>query len=311
MVVLSASALVVAYFFRLMTPNQSPPSTIIFSNFDGSETTFSNVQYVGTIGTIPEKLGVAAVNYSTIDTTEKERQLSELFNLQPNPEVEGYWVGNEYFMTSTDTVIPAYLITNNEVLIEETEFSLQRAVEIGSAYAEQITGQKLDFITNSEIYYYANAPEFMPASQTSAHLIELQFGYILNNYSLLPEIEQAPPVTIYLDANYKLSRLLYAGYQIEVISQNMQKTIPISQAIENIERDRGAIITRNYEGFTPLSLRKIESAVFNNYFIEYRVDPTTNTAVPYYRFTGELTTDEEQVFDAEVITPAIQTDFGI
>ena len=115
------------------------------------------------------------------------------------------------------------------------------------------------------------------------------------------------PVLVMVNAENQIQKAVFYPFFLDPKIDGQIKTIPISQAIANINSNRATIISSHYDGAEVESLDSIVSGALNTITIEYRISTDTKEIVPYYRFGGQLKNSIGQQFFAEIITPAVQT----
>jgi hypothetical protein len=107
-----------------------------------------------------------------------------------------------------------------------------------------------------------------------------------------------------------LQKAEFRPYTLKIIDTKNYSTIAPSEALARLNQNQGAVINYFYEGPNSADFSNIDSGIMDTADVEYRVDLTTNTAAPYYRFSGIITNSESYDIQSDVVTPAIKTKFS-
>jgi hypothetical protein len=314
----SIVVLIIALVFRLITPKQVPAPPLIAANYDNSTTTFRNVTYVGDPVNTPPSLptGVASLHKADhqhiMQTLINKFQLQEVTNvsdaslptLYTNHSLQMYYVSEMGVVQLSTHTIPQIPPTDKAVA---TEYFVGLAEALA---AELYPAVQLTALVNEIVYLQTDGPEYAEASPSDANLISIPLYDSVMNYPLYYSHNLYPPLTVVLDTSGTVQRLVAYTEYVSFTPERQFPTISYTQALAQINRGNASIATAWFEGRLDDSMSEVVGGTLRSIALEYRMDPSTQRTLPYYRFTGILVNKSGNPFDAEVITPAVQTNFS-
>lgn len=298
--------LCVNYVLNLFTPKGVPEQPLLTTNYDDSTTTFSGITFVGVPQQLPSTLPTAQVSTTYSDTDGFERRVKDLYQLKPFPEIPTMWESSEYSLTKISPPTYYVLIRKDTEPISKT-ISVSDALSTAQKAVDQLfPEEKLSPISQTvKPYRVLDTPHPEPADIRTANAIEVSFGYQFGPYPVFYRKDYTHPVTIIVTAEGKVGKMTVQPFSAVFSEKGSYKTVSLSEALKNIEAGDGAIIYQSFLGSGTPALATILSGRFSSVSIEYRADESSDYLVPYYRFKGTLTNNENVDFEAEVITPAI------
>lgn len=309
LLLVAAIILGIGYLFRFFTPQQVAVQPLLDKNIYGDKTNFAGVTFTGNVPLVPDKLPIAQAKNLLSSEVQIENKLVAYFKLKKLPDVENVWMGPQYSLTKSLNE-NLYTVTAEGQIPEQIVLDPQKAVaQAQTIIAELIPENNYQLLEDQIEYLDEHSYEDESVKPEDAVLIKVPFGYRMGIYPVFYDKYQQRSVEVFINARYELQRITISPFTATITLEQSIETVPVSQAIANINNGYGSIIGVVYEEFGNPSLASINSGKMNSVNIEYRIDPTTQAVLPYYRFVGELTNTENQTFSAEVITPAIQTNF--
>jgi hypothetical protein len=121
--------------------------------------------------------------------------------------------------------------------------------------------------------------------------------------------EATAPVTVVVNNLLAVHKVRFQTSFFEFAPSELKlPLVSLATALENINTNNEASIISAYdENVGSFTLDQIKSGELKTVILEYRVDLDAGLAYPFYRFAGELTNQDGQVIQAEIITPAVVT----
>ncbi len=310
--------LITSLILKFLTPKKAEVQSLMQTNFDGTQSAFEKVSFVGVAPQIPNQLPTAIATPANINSSEVIQNLAQTYNLvETTSQTENSWewendVYKLIFIESQNQVslgsnVPLKTRDTTTSALPTTDSSVMAAKEIISQAG--LSNYLEDFSSQVEFLMSEGGGEGVTTDAQSANFIRVIFSQSIAGYPLVFESGSKSVATVLLDTNYDL-----IGFEINLGVVNLQRqnnfqTITINQALSQINRGQASIVHSLYLGFGTNSLQKIARATLNEVNVEYWLDPNINSAVPYYRFSGLLINDSGQEFEGSIITPAIHTNF--
>jgi hypothetical protein len=144
--------------------------------------------------------------------------------------------------------------------------------------------------------------EVVPAQ---ASVVLIPFAPLLDNLPVYYRNVSDWPYMVTINSQDELVRLEFFPLFFTFEPVGQRNLIGVERAIENINRNQGSIISGYQNDLTPLNWQAVTRGTLTQVSLEYRIDNETNLVYPFYRFSGQLINDQEQIIEAEVITPAV------
>jgi hypothetical protein len=120
------------------------------------------------------------------------------------------------------------------------------------------------------------------------------------------EFGRTLPLTVYLDARGSLVKLLAQPYSSSFEATTQYYTLSVQEALREVESGNASIIESYSEVTGTPNLTQVVRGEFASVTVEYRIDTKTKLLVPYYHFAGNLVNYDNDLFAADVITPAVR-----
>ena len=309
--IFAVAALVLSSVFEFLTPKRIANQPLIESNYDGTQSSFKSVAYTGDLFSPPVTLPTAVVTTTTTSPDSFVDAFIKQYQLVSDPELPNLWKKDEYVLVRTSSPVQVTLTTSVQ--------SPQKVINVQLAREQALEAVKLLYQDKSEPTLVDTATEYTtqgegmhqePSQPSSAAFVTFNFYYLLQNFPIYLEEASFPPAVVTVDADLTIRKIEVTPYVISYETAEEYPTHTLSQALDNISKSHASIISEDFYDHGTPQMESITAATFSSASIEYRADSTSKTVVPYYRFVGELTNDANQTFTAQVITPAIQTEFA-
>lgn len=309
-------ALVTALALLWSRPNSTTTTTPPLTqqgNPDGSQTEFMGITFSGTAPTVPEKMWLADVmNYNQSNNQELLDSLITAYELQPSPYVQTVWVGPEYSLeydpNSSELRLGKKLLNPTSPPSKITPSTLPQLVAKANTAAKTIF-PSVPFVSfPDKTQLLVGGAEFSPATTDDATHIQVPFGPSFYQIPVVLQYDRALPMMMYLDAKGIVTKIVARPFTAEFKASTQHPTLSIQEALQEIERGNASIIDSYSETTVTPKLDKVVRGEFTNATLEYRIDPDTNSLIPYYHFVGTLVNYDNDIFAANVITPAVRLD---
>lgn len=157
----------------------------------------------------------------------------------------------------------------------------------------------------------AGSAKFMSGYPESTFVAPGLASFITNNYSqtvsgipIVLDVNASFPLSLTVDSDLRITKVVYQPQYIEFYEQSVVNTISINEAIKNINRNQGAVISAFGTETAFFTLDSVTDGTMDFVDLEYRVLPDNNLAVPYFRFSGNATTGDGNMIEVQIITPA-------
>lgn len=299
--------------FRIFTPDEYPVQPLMMQNYNQSATqAWQGVVFTGDPISIDNRLPTANGQVETIENAVLAQSIAQKLSLRQSPEYEYSYLGDTYNLS----IIPdpgGYLILYRETSSNQAmgQINAQAALNAAQNFLrEYLPDHNLEVVVNETQYLSADDSHLSITTSDEASIISFTFSNQLQSIPILVDKIIDRPVTILVNSQNEIIRMQIRPQYISLSPRRSFETISVYQAVENINNGYASVIfAESTLGYTS-SLNFITSANLSSATLEYRLDETTGTIAPYYRFSGELTNDQNQTFAAEIITPAIVTDFS-
>lgn len=292
---------------RVLTPQPGvPPTKISATNFDQSNSNFSNLKYEGENIHIPDSLGI----YEVSSQNHKEELIArfiEEFGLQPtkSPNV---WVGKNWALTINNSSGRYHLsnqLFNNNL---DKNITYQNGVEVAQKFLEKYFNE-LNFSPIPEETEYFEGQHGDPAKTTSrkAKIIKLAFGYTIESFPVFYQSNSENFIEVYINSDKDILKVSFSPNTSSFNKIGATKTLTPTHSIQVANQtNRASIINTGYDSPIIIDFKNILEGSLRRVMVEYRIDTESKLAYPFYRFEGVLTDNNNQVFDAEIIAPAIE-----
>lgn len=291
----------------------TPPPPPLQGNPDGSQTEFFGLIFSGTAPIIPEKMWLArVVSFEQSNSQELLDSLVKAFELKPSPYIDAVWVGPEYSL-EYDAATNEYRLSSNATITPD-QVSILSPTAIPQLIAQAENTASSIFPQTSFVSFpnktelLVGEGEFSPATETTATHLSVPFGPSFFQIPVVPEYDRALPMLIYLNARGETTKVVARPFSTKFEASTQQHALSVQEALQQIERGNASIIDSYSETTTTPKLNRVVRGDFTDATLEYRIDSTTNIMIPYYHFVGTLINNDNDIFTADVITPAVRLD---
>lgn len=327
-IIFAALTLLIATIIRLITPTSiiAPTTITLTTNLNGTSSSFNNIVYSGEIPNFPNQLPIGVVGAGQVVATNTFiTNLITTFNLTEIDNTNGIWSGRDYTLM-LDKMDERYSLLRNsidltnaaegintttnsvEAALIATYFNEDEVLANGNEIISSVfPNLSLQMISDDISYFYSNNSEPTPTNIENANQAALAFSYTINDIPVYFGNKFELPFSITIDTQYKLKKASFYPFFINfTLTENQQLLLP-NEAVANInEKNLAAIISAYQDGPERVNWNQIESGQLNSVRLEYRYDKESGYILPFYRFTGILTTSNQRELTAEIITPAVQ-----
>jgi hypothetical protein len=297
---------------RLITPQRTTtiPNLVQQGNPDGSQTDFTGLTFSGQTPQVPEKMWVARVTNFTVASSDKIlKSLISAYNLKQSTNVDTMWIGLDYTLSYFEDSNTYNLGQNDLAPVDPPQTIAPSDVSQLVTVAQKMvadTFPSLEFVSfPNRIELLTGVGEFAPATPTTATYISVPFGPSFYGIPVVLEFGRTLPLTVYLDANGSLVKLLAQPYSSSFEATTQYYTLSVQEALREVESGNASIIESYSEVTGTPNLTQVVRGEFASVTVEYRIDTKTKLLVPYYHFVGNLVNYDNDLFTADVITPAV------
>lgn len=313
LIIFTVIALVATQLFRWLTPEAIESDVVILENYDGSETSYSNIQYVGEAIAVPAQLPTGTATRTQLSASDFKQKIIDEFGLVLEPETEEGF-GDVYSSTQFELYESPdhnYFQVTNKVPTDAESIDTQTALQTAQTLADTLYPETtMSRVVSETEYLITEDGEYESTTPDEANVMKISFSSTVGNYPVYENQNVFFPLTVWINNEYEVERLIAFPYYYAVENSDSVPTLTYTQALSNIENDNASILDTHFLGAGFLTLNEISSATLSSGQVEYRFNMATQTAIPYYRFRGSATNAQSQEFDIDIITPAIQTNFS-
>jgi hypothetical protein len=308
-------AVSISWIFKLVTPTQVETQPTVLKNVANLNTNLQGITFTGTAPSIPEQLPTGSLlSYEEVANVVKDRLISK-FQLTPKDGSTKIYQNDDFtlsILSNPDQFTLSQKTTpSSQPLSQFSQPLLEELVRNSDAIVAELYPENPPQIVKEQVRYIGSAQE--PAitdSVAEAELVMIPYLYQFNGYPVYLEQNTQYVAYFMFNAKKELVKAEFRPYLITFSPEKNFQSVPLPLAMSNINNNRAALIyTDSYGQGTNMSLN-ITAGVLDSARLEYRVDPTTSSLVPYYHFYGTLNETADQDITAQLITPAIQTNFG-
>lgn len=313
---LVAVSFFVVFVLRAITPQEQeqtiPESQMVARNLDGTQSDFQNIVFSGEPILPPKSMAVYQASVDRQKSREILRNSSEILISSFNLTEE---IPNERVVTFLSNSHTLYIDTElNEINFSKNVPELggrideQKALETASNFLQLVLPEISMQPIKQKTRYFAGGYHIEQVPKINANFVEIPFAVFVDDMPIYFHQETSAPATILVDSKNQIQRAVIKIINFDYQQAATLETLEISQAIEGINQGSvGSLIMTTEESPVPLSLETIQKGSLLNVAIEYRLDPNLNLIYPFYRFEGQFTDKNGQMFEGELISPAIAT----
>lgn len=301
--------IVLGIVFRLFNPEQHPAQEFMLTNFNETTTQFSDLTYSGQPASMPPRLPTATGTHETLSENEVIALFSPNINFQTSREASNVHESSEFELTAV-TQIDYYSMIKTNTSFGTGTIAPQQALNAAENFKETFFKDFELTLLEDETQYFSGDLHVEPSSVQEATIMVFAYSTTINGYPVVLGHDSDVVLRVWVNNSHEVIKTELVPHLFSTQLQRSYDTISVYQAIENINQGMGSVAQEEYLAYEPLNLETRVSGDLTAVKLEYRLDTTTGSVVPYYRFIGELTNDQNQTFPAHVITPAIVTDFS-
>lgn len=293
---------------RLQT---ATPSLTNQGNVNQTKTNYSNLTFTGDAPRIPEKMWVARVErFDQPDDQSLVTALVKKYELQPSPHVAGIWNGPSYSLEFDQSKNEYRLSKNLTAATGKAKTispaSVNRLVSTAARAVKEIFPETSYVPFPQQVEYLIADGLYEPSPIETATHIRVPFGLSYFEVPVLLNFSRSFPMTVALDAEGEITTLVAQPFSADFQPESQHFSLSVQEAIQQIQQGNASIIDSYSEQTITPDLKQIVRGEFSAAALEYRIDTKTNLLVPYYHFTGTLVNFDNDIFSAEVITPAVR-----
>lgn len=301
-----------AGIFRILTPTQAEVQTAILSTTTSGPAKFQNINYEGNYPAVPPQLSTATMEYTNISDS-LTKNMFTAFSIQSQESTRNVWRGAEYEVIKTDEPL---MYNVSRITLPPTTltmpggFNQQQAITEANKIIDGMYGSNpKPTLMASKIQTLGPEGDEVVDGGSTENFIVIPYTYTLDDVPIFVDHDNTYAASIILDTSYSLQKASFRPYSITTSNKKNFPTIDPATAVGEINQNNAAIVFYQYKGPNAADFSNINSGTLNTTAIEYRADTSTNTIVPYYKFTGNIQNAAGYAITSDIITPAIKTNF--
>ncbi len=295
---------VTAAVARIFIPNETaPPSSIITEN----QTQFNDFTYTGPEQDFPTSLPLADAKLESFLGSTFFEDILARYSMEPHPRAEGLWIGNRFSLDRQEG-LDSYLLTRTNVEVDENIASLDtaEAIQTANEFIESVFEITSLQPFNSEIAYYGGESEsYIEVNASRAQQAAIPFGFTIQGVPIYFNRSLQLPMVVTVDGNNTVRK---ASFQQQFYTIEPNRSIPLlsyQAALDRLEEDDiGSVLLAGTNSIEAIDERTISDGALSSVSLEYRIDPASREASPYYRFTGTARDRNDIEIAIVIITPA-------
>jgi len=314
---------VIFIFFLVIAIKSLTPELVVIpepdlnTNNNTAPTTFTNMTYSGENPNFPIHLAVAKTVKSTTTESYVFDQLVSELDLKERTNANNVWNGPEYSLiknasenryslsiNSTTDLFDSAQPENNEM------FSKERAIKAANESINSLFPDLNLELQQNEITYIDGGYEYHSEDteiSSSTEMAIIRFSPAIDGIPVYYQNNTGFPFQVTINNDYNVQKLVFNTFFDDFEHGNNIDLISINKAIDNINNDLGSLIWTDYQGSENISLANISAGQMDSVSLEYRVDESIGLSYPYYRFSGKISIPSHSKLNAEIITPAVET----
>lgn len=288
------------------TKNLVKQEQFLSTNFDGSHSQFRRVNFDGQPPSTPPTLPNAYLD-SLLDLQQNLlASFTKRYNLTPHQSVEGIWLGETHSLTY-DPTQQLLTLTRNELKEATQRLDKEQLLTLAQTELSELLPDfypELDLIAT---HYWSGKSHLIPASPSQASLIQFDFAPRIEGVPVYLDKNSQAWVSLVMNADQSLQRMsLIPLRPIIQLSQTSSETLAITEAVNKVKKRDASIISVGLPSQSELDLSYIEEAQLSQASLEYRIMTGSSLILPYYRFTGTMTTPSGNQMSGELIVSALK-----
>jgi hypothetical protein len=302
--------LVVSAVFRLLTPQQiAVQQTATFTrNFDGSTTTFANIQFSGKVPDLPRQASVGITQSSTTTAQQVVDQLTSAYHLKATSQPPTTWVGSDYALNQNKLNNLYYLVRNSAANVPSNQtVQVAQTTQIAQNFLQQNFPKINLQPIQSQMKYYDAGLEPTEIDPSKAKIVSIPFAYVIDGLPVLYQNQGEFPFQILVTADNQIQKVVFYSHFVQISTVGQKNLLSVNQALEHIRRNNAVVVSAVKNSSAPVDFTTITSANFSSVNLEYRIDEQTQVVYPFFHFSGTAVNKNGENFALEVITPAVET----
>lgn len=233
--------------------------------------------------------------------------LAQTLGLPPHPQSNHLWVKDIRGINLTpENGLITY--TNNVARPSSSGLDPQKAADAAQQFVRSL-GITDARVNQSNVLLLQNVTDYMNAKPqnnvppANASLMVIPFYYTINElpfyYSSLPR----GTLNVVVNNKYQVIKTDLTPPSNKVTEISTHPPIDLQTAANYINSPQSTILS--FESTDPTNQEDITFFQINQTSLEYRLNPNTNTILPYYFFSGTADTSSEKNIPTSVIVQAI------
>jgi hypothetical protein len=263
---------------------------------------------------LPSTLPTYSASVLKIDPTLLVNSIGNYFHLKPhaanssiwasadNSQAVGYdsYVATVDFITESSLKSSAYFGNNNP--------DLAASLPVASAFISQLNlPEKLEADQQNVTFMKLppDSMEFYPTTKQDANMIVVPFKQTVDGFPIFNSAVSTPPATATFAQSNQIVRFSISPSFVHVSSRKSQFSTLSSDDLLSQLKSGQATVIGTYLGDLPHN--PLPSISITNIQAEYRLDSSSQTLLPYLRFTGTYTNPVSKLVNPIIlILPAIK-----
>lgn len=298
---------------RLITPPspEIPKTDFVFTNQTSGTTTFANIRFTGDFTPPTSSLPIASIQASQTTLDYVRDSLIEQYELQQVVGISGLWQGPEYTLTYNEYLddFKFYYwpdLHDSELPLTNPSQKIEAAQQFVNQYFPNLglVAQK-----DSVSYFEGHQEYFAEVNPAEATEMKIRFTQTIEGIPVYLAHERSTIVEVTINEESRIIGVTFQPYFVSFSPSEQQVSIvSLESALENINNHSEAAIVYAYgEETGDFTIEQIQSGELKTVDLQYRADLEAGLAYPFYHFVGELSNAAGQTIQAEIITPAVQT----
>lgn len=300
--------LIISTILRVLTP-QAPPLQGVVQNEKKFEPVYSfkNIDI-----SLPERMSVYTIQQRIPTLQEKATVLAQQLTLQPSQDLENYWFNEDKTQSLRFSLDGSKLIYSEFDLLSSPSaqkriVNKSKAIQTAQSYLE-IFGYKNNFSLSEAQPVFLDEAILKKTDIGNANYFLFEAKQRIEEYPLVSQTKTDPPFVILIHIDGKFYQARFYPQVSELKKIQSHSILDIEEIKNNIQQHKGIFIkTANLEHFIPDPTDLVQ-VTLTQAQLEYRINEQNGYVLPYIRFSGTGTDNEENTFSIELITPAIEVE---
>lgn len=292
-----------ASVLRLLTPppvSVAPDSPITTSSIR-NDIGWSNILFTGPQPSFPTELSpLTNIEIGQASQTIFQRVLDQ-YELTVDSDNPLFWSGPAATL-SLDPSTQTYQLTLASA--DGSTINLDQARTVAQDFLNQFSFANQLSLTDTQ-FFTGSFELVSSASVDNASVVNFTFQPVFNGVPITSGNSNFSGVQVLVGGNNELLKITWTDFVSKSTALPSQELLSVNRAISNINQNQATLVSFSTTSFNNLSLNQVTSGQMRRVNLEYRYDPTTGLAYPFYRFSGVVESQSGSEFEVEVITPAL------